>query len=271
MRIDAGSSTEDNGFTGYEKDQATNLNYAEARYYNSETGRFISQDPAVLRIGQNQREMTQLLNDPQQLNTYSYVRNNPIKYNDPTGEIIPLLVGAWAVAEVALTVYDTYNAVKTVSSSSASGLDKGLAVGGVVAGALLPGGGYGKGTQVTQKVLKDQMSQVDNVAQSRSILVDTTQNAELKKPLDALYRPGAQYADGGTAMALKKEAITGVPVGNRGFHFTKATERITNINNVMRTQSLSSGDYQRARYVVDQLQSALDKVNISKFKDRIKN
>ena len=79
MRIDAGSSTEDNGFTGYEKDQATNLNYAEARYYNSETGRFISQDPIGLYTPE------QFLADPQQLNMYAYVGNNPVNKVDPTG------------------------------------------------------------------------------------------------------------------------------------------------------------------------------------------
>lgn len=32
--------------------------------------------------------------DPQQLNRYSYVRNNPYKYTDPDGNVINLVAGA---------------------------------------------------------------------------------------------------------------------------------------------------------------------------------
>ena len=60
-------------FTGKELDES-NLHYFEARHYDSEIGRFISQDPW-------QGDLT----NPQSLNKYSYVENNPIRYNDPTG------------------------------------------------------------------------------------------------------------------------------------------------------------------------------------------
>ena len=70
----------DLGYTGKEKDEETGLNYYEARYYDSELVRFISVDPWE---GE--------LSDPQTVNKYSYVLNNPIKYNDPSGEN-PVLV-----------------------------------------------------------------------------------------------------------------------------------------------------------------------------------
>jgi RHS repeat-associated protein len=80
-RIDTGTDNEKKQFTGYTKDASTGLNYAGARYYSGKTGRFISQDPVGLF------NPTKLLTDPQLFNTYSYARNNPIKYNDPTGMI----------------------------------------------------------------------------------------------------------------------------------------------------------------------------------------
>jgi RHS repeat-associated protein len=61
-------------FTGQILDPESGLYYYGARYYDPELGRFISPDPIVPSPG-----------DPQSLNRYSYVRNNPVKYIDPTG------------------------------------------------------------------------------------------------------------------------------------------------------------------------------------------
>jgi len=61
-------------FTGYEGDSETDLNYAQARYESSLQGRFTSTDPVSGNIA-----------DPQSLNMYSYVANNPMNRTDPTG------------------------------------------------------------------------------------------------------------------------------------------------------------------------------------------
>lgn len=61
-------------YTGQEKDPETGLDYYNFRYYNSQLGRFIQPD-----------DQLQTPFDPQSLNNYSYVKNNPIKYTDPTG------------------------------------------------------------------------------------------------------------------------------------------------------------------------------------------
>jgi len=45
-----------------------------ARYYNPQLGRFISADSIVPNLG-----------NPQDLNRYSYVANNPLKFTDPAG------------------------------------------------------------------------------------------------------------------------------------------------------------------------------------------
>jgi RHS repeat-associated protein len=81
-------------YTGQEYDASTGLNYFNARYQNPNTGRFISQDQAFLALGDNQQlkaitqqKLVAYLSDPQNLNSYSYARNNPILYNDPTGQL----------------------------------------------------------------------------------------------------------------------------------------------------------------------------------------
>jgi RHS repeat-associated protein len=71
-------------FAGRELDSETRLNYLRARYYDPQTGRFLSEDPIGLVGG---------------INMYSYVRNDPVNQTDPSGkgaEIVlpqPWLVG----------------------------------------------------------------------------------------------------------------------------------------------------------------------------------
>ncbi len=66
-------------FTGHEFDDDTGLSYMIARYYSATLGRFISLDHLFTSLGFD-------LSDPQSLNSYSYVSNNPLRYRDPDGE-----------------------------------------------------------------------------------------------------------------------------------------------------------------------------------------
>ena len=66
-----GAVDELHGFTGKEYDPETGLYYYNARWYDSELGRFISEDPAA---------------DPNNPNLYVYCANGPVNRNDPTGE-----------------------------------------------------------------------------------------------------------------------------------------------------------------------------------------
>jgi RHS repeat-associated protein len=67
-----------------------------ARYYESARGQFISQDPAFLN------QPTRFLNDPQQMNSYSYGRDNPITLKDPSGDAS---VYAWVTNPVSTASY----------------------------------------------------------------------------------------------------------------------------------------------------------------------
>ena len=64
-------------FTGKERDAESGNDYFEARYYGSSMGRFLSPDPSMLEYADP--------TNPQSLNLYSYVLNNPLGFIDPDG------------------------------------------------------------------------------------------------------------------------------------------------------------------------------------------
>ncbi len=72
--LSSGGTKEVKLYTGHFSDDLTNQYYYGQRYYKPTDGQFISPDPTI-----------QYIYGPQSLNRYSYVMNNPYKYNDPTG------------------------------------------------------------------------------------------------------------------------------------------------------------------------------------------
>ena len=62
-------------FTGQIKDDETGLYYYNARYYDTDLGRFSQPDSIIPD-----------LSNPQSYNRYSYCVNNPLRYNDPNGQ-----------------------------------------------------------------------------------------------------------------------------------------------------------------------------------------
>ena len=91
----SGGTTENRLYTGKEKD-STDIHYFGARYYDPYMRRFIQPDPVIQNVY-----------NPQGLNRYSYVLNNPYKYVDPDGRFVAeatLIVGALAtLASTAIT------------------------------------------------------------------------------------------------------------------------------------------------------------------------
>ena len=83
---DAGTSLNtDRKFTGQTEDETAGLYWYASRAYDPAIGRFVSPDSIVPAPG-----------NPQSLNRYSYVYNNPLKYVDPSGHTGEGWDYAWA-------------------------------------------------------------------------------------------------------------------------------------------------------------------------------
>ncbi len=125
-------------FTGQRRYGArSGIYHYGARFYSADIGRFLSPDSIVPGAG-----------DPQSLNRYSYVANNPLRYTDPTGHCIadephncaPAPTGGWDAG------------VSTTTSTSALevvGEDSPYEVGGPC-GFDSTGPPCGKGTYVNE-------------------------------------------------------------------------------------------------------------------------
>jgi RHS repeat-associated protein len=77
-RASYGADSTRQKFTAYERDTETDLDFAQARYYAKNLGRFNSPDPIMLS--------PQRMVNPQMINLYVYAVNNPFSYIDSNGQ-----------------------------------------------------------------------------------------------------------------------------------------------------------------------------------------
>lgn len=90
------------GYTGEAQD-VTGYNYLRARYYDSQSGTFLTQDSYE---GEEDNPLSQ--------NGYTYVENNPINYSDPTGHKKNFFQNLWSGVKKAVNKYVVKPVVKYV-------------------------------------------------------------------------------------------------------------------------------------------------------------
>jgi len=129
-------------FTGQYHDTDLGLYFYNARYYDSYLNRFISPD-TIIPDPKN----------PQDLNRYSYTRNNPVRYTDPTGHCIFGVDTLVCIAVGGAVVGGLIGYGTQVYANLQSGVDLGTALttdisaepiisGALLGGALAAGGAY---------------------------------------------------------------------------------------------------------------------------------
>ncbi|MDQ3748275.1 MAG: hypothetical protein M3367_04540 [Acidobacteriota bacterium] len=99
-RAGYGSDAVRQKFTAYERDNESELDFAQARYYSSKLGRFYSVDPENAGARED---------DPQSWNGYSYTGNNPINFSDQTGLDYRICLangnGCWTATDEVFAAY----------------------------------------------------------------------------------------------------------------------------------------------------------------------
>ncbi len=122
-------------YAGYQYDFETGLYYLNARYYDSTTGRFITEDTYVGRYY-----------DPLSLNRYTYCQNNPVRYTDPSGHVFfTILAGALigaAVGAVGGAIGGVFGKAGSVIGATKKGVAKMVAKTVVKAGVSEAAGGF---------------------------------------------------------------------------------------------------------------------------------
>ncbi|WP_338146952.1 RHS repeat-associated core domain-containing protein [Microbulbifer elongatus] len=135
------SSLTTRGYTGHEMLDQVGLIHMNGRIYDARLGRFLQADPIL-----------QFPDNAQSYNRYSYVLNNPLTYTDPSGHIIPAIVGiVMAVAKVKVAYIAVTVGVLTFAQAMVQGADFGDAlIAGVsaaamsyVGGTIAQGSGFG--------------------------------------------------------------------------------------------------------------------------------
>ncbi|GAA5528323.1 polymorphic toxin-type HINT domain-containing protein [Herpetosiphon gulosus] len=149
IRSQTGTSSNRLGYTGELMGHDGTV-YLRARHYLPTMGRFLQQD-----------SFAGIPTSPQSLHKYSYAHNSPAWHTDPSGNVVPLLLAAWAAVEITLSVYDAFTTMNTLLDPCVSGWEKASTAGLWLAGMFLPGGGYASGGKAAKRAIVNNLDHAD--------------------------------------------------------------------------------------------------------------
>ncbi len=192
---------------------------------------------------------------------YSYARDNPVKYNDPSGEYVET---ALDLASFAYSVNEYYDN-PTFANAVYMGLD-GAALAlpflPAVAGHIRMGG---RAVQISGDIIKDakkvgklsgsEMSPEQAKAQLDDMLKGV-ENDRLGNAIKQLFRPGDKLP-GGTAGVLKYERKTGTLLSPSG-HAQKAQDRINSLKKILTEEKLTKREVKKINGLINSLTNALN-------------
>jgi hypothetical protein len=152
------------------------------------------------------------LSDPQQLNSYSYARNNPIVNKDPSGEILDTIL------DIGFIAYDLYDLGRAYLAGEDTS-DQLLYLGMDIAGAAIPvatGLGLAARTaKAAEKVAK--AAELAKVAKAEKVV-------EAVETVNDISKAGDVVADAGKTVKITPQALG--RAGEELSGLTKNTERI---------------------------------------------
>ena len=170
-------------FTGQRLDAATGFYFYHARYYDPQLGRFMQPDAIIQHIS-----------DPQDLNPYTYCRNNPVTLVDPSGYgWFSKFLRLWVA--VAVTILAAA-AIVVTGGAAAPGLEglAALIVGGLKAAAITASAAYFMGAPTYHAIASAQasssaMAAGGNVLLASAVSLVPGTNGTMSDALPGLLRP----------------------------------------------------------------------------------
>ena len=265
-RTRSGTVPTDKLFTGHQKEGS--LYFMQARFYDPTLGRFLSPDSIVPGYG-----------NPQALNRYSYVLNNPLRYTDRTGRchsgpfclhrpelqnppIPPVVTGSLELYPLATTGIGSallrnpwvagaaIAGLACIEFCSAAGEGLYQAASGAV--GAIAGGTQSLGCSLPIVSCSSPMHQGDEILGPWGPLVPV-QNPRLGNAVDEIYRI-ENKRPGGTSGELQREREAG---GARR-HEQKARGWVRGLENILREEPLSDSDRDVAEAMKKELEEALE-------------
>ncbi|WP_309387267.1 FG-GAP-like repeat-containing protein [Cerasicoccus frondis] len=194
----ATATVTDRGYTGHEMLDNLGLVHMNGRIYDPQIARFLSPDPVIAAPY-----------DLQNYNHYSYVRNNPMSLNDPSGYIAETV---WDVGNIALGVFETGANIYTGDYTGAA-----ISAGGVVidvGAALIPfvPGGAGTGAKAVNMTRK--LANTAEAAADISVVSLKATRSKMGIPEDLSFAEAVQFMKAKRAQkqADTFEAVDSVPL-----------------------------------------------------------
>ena len=181
------SSAVNQKFTGKERDSETGLDYFGARYYSSPQGRFTVADWSA----NSQAVPYARFDDPQSLNLYSYVLNNPLRMNDPDGHCCDEFKRT--LTDLTVAASGTFDTIGTGFISLA--LQPNVALRALVDSLATAGESYG--TSAGRSQLSSQLS--SDVSSTRQVL------------FESILLGGVAVAPGASSGATQIQSIGTIP------------------------------------------------------------
>ncbi|MFQ8933962.1 MAG: RHS repeat-associated core domain-containing protein [Intestinibacter bartlettii] len=166
-------------YTGGIYDENTSLYYLNARYYNPEDARFITQDTYRGEV-----------NEPNTLHLYSYCANNPINYVDPTGHTL-CVISHVITGSVIISMTATRSIV--ISSSGRIGVAKSASIG------ISIGPGLAKKVSANTGVQISLYGNTSRIGDLNGHSIDASMSASV----------GVYNAAVGTSISVKKKSSKG--------------------------------------------------------------
>ena len=252
--------------TGKERDTESGLDYFGARYYGSTMGRWMSPDwadkPEAVPYSQ--------LDNPQSLNLYGYVNNNPLSEVDDDGHDGALPTATCSPAWLCAIVHflgklggpgdgpppgsgpgDFWPNPYGQQVSRQMGQNANQAMPYITGGAIVAAG-----AAAAPAVILETGPAVGGL--SRAVLqrfVSQAENPALKDIVSRLYQATDQVP-GGTAGAIRNGVDTGEFLSEGG-HVMKASQRIVQLNKLIKGGALTGRDLVIARWVLSDLKNSV--------------